>query len=147
MELSGSNTKKFLIFQGTEFSYISGNRNPEKLIISGSNFQAQKILKNAPGKIFHTLGKGSPQRISYIFSKKNQKLFLYFKERKPGKNSSHFRKRNFHIFQERPVQNPKIFRSRSIVRTLTYLELEACSKLLARIEKSSGQITVLQKST
>ena len=43
MELSGSNTKKFLIFQGTEFSYISGNRNPEKLIISGSNFQAQKI--------------------------------------------------------------------------------------------------------
>ena len=39
MELSGSNIKKFLIFQETEFSYISGNTNPEKLI----NFQAQKI--------------------------------------------------------------------------------------------------------
>ena len=30
MRLSGSNIKTFLIFQETELSYISGNRNPEK---------------------------------------------------------------------------------------------------------------------
>ena len=33
MELSGSNIKKCLIFQETEFSYISGNGNAKKLLI------------------------------------------------------------------------------------------------------------------
>ena len=78
MELSGSNTKKFLIFQETEFSYISGNRNPEKLIISGSNFQAQKILKNPPGENFSYFRKRKPPKNFLYFLQKNPKIFLIF---------------------------------------------------------------------
>ena len=33
MDLSGSNIKKFLIFQETKLSYISGNGNPKKLLL------------------------------------------------------------------------------------------------------------------
>ena len=50
------------------------------------------------------------ERFSYIFSKK---AFLIS------------RKRNFLIFQERYIQNPIIFRTRSIFRTLAYSEPKA----------------------
>ena len=56
MELSGSNIKKFLIFfqkkaffifQETELSYISGNRNHQKLLIFHKvTFQAGKMKKS-----------------------------------------------------------------------------------------------------
>ena len=49
MELSGSNIKKFLIFQETELFYISGNVNPKKLLIFQEvTFQARKNKKNPP---------------------------------------------------------------------------------------------------
>ena len=42
-------------------------------------------------------------KVSYIFSKK----FLIFWKLKPRKNSLYFRKRNFLIFWERYIQNPR----------------------------------------
>ena len=69
-------------------------------------------------KASKTAGNGNPEKIlileetelSYI---SGNGTFLYF------------RKCNFLIFLERHIQNPSKFRTRSIFRTLTYLELEA----------------------
>ena len=55
MELSGSNIKKFLIFQETEISYILGDGNPKKLLIFQEvTFQARKNKKN-------------PLRVNFLF--------------------------------------------------------------------------------
>ena len=67
MELSSSNIKKFLIFP-QNFSYISGNRNPKKVLYILGNgtfsysrkrlmfqevtFRARKVKKNLSLKIF-----------------------------------------------------------------------------------------------
>ena len=37
MELSGSNIKKFLIFPKESLSYLSGNRNPKKILYVTGN--------------------------------------------------------------------------------------------------------------
>ena len=103
-ELSGTDIKKFLIFQETEFSYISGNGNPKKLLIFQEvTFQAQKIFKKIhPEKISYIFskesfsyisGNGNPEKIRYI---SGNGTFLYF--------------------------------GKGIFRTLAYLELERYSE-------------------
>ena len=77
-------------------------------------------------EFFYILGNENPPKNSLYFLQK--KFFLYFGKRKPRKNSLHFRKRNFLIFQERYIQNPDIFRTKSIFRTLVYLGSEAYSE-------------------
>ena len=66
------------------------------------------------------------EKVSYIFSKKP----LIFWKRKSQKNPYisgnrtflNFPKRNFFIFWQKYIQNPSIFRTRSIFRTLVYSE-------------------------
>ena len=49
--------KKFVLFQETELSYISGNGNPKKLLIFQEvTFQAQKIKRNHSEKTSYFLG-------------------------------------------------------------------------------------------
>ena len=49
MKLSSSNVKKFLMFQESEISYISGNGNHKGLLIfQETTFQAQKNKNNLP---------------------------------------------------------------------------------------------------
>ena len=57
----------------------------------------------------------------YFFPKK----FLIFSQKKPFLI---FRKRNFLIFWEKYIQNPEMFRTRSIFRTLVYSKSEAYSE-------------------
>ena len=60
-----------------------------------------------------------------IFS---QKAFNFLGTETP-KKSLYFRKQNFLIFHERYIQNPSIFRTRSIFRTMAYLKPEGYSEL------------------
>ena len=99
MELCGSNVKKFLIFQETELFYISGNRNPKKLLIFEElTFQAQEIKKIHPKKIL-IFQEMETKKKCIMFSQ----YFLIFsfiskngnKEKKP----SYFGKRYFFIFR------------------------------------------------
>ena len=122
VELCGSNVKKFLIFQETELFYISGNRNPKKLLIFEElTFQAQEIKKIHPKKIL-IFQEMETKKKCIMFSQ----YFLIFsfiskngnKEKKP----SYFGKRYFFIFRKKYIQNPGIFRN------LTYLELEVYSE-------------------
>ena len=87
-------------------------------------FQARKSKK----KIHHE----KPQKNFLFFLKrefflysrkwKSLKNSLCFRKLKNLKNLLYFRKRNFLLFWERYIQNPRIFRTRSIFRTLTYLK-------------------------
>ena len=74
MELSGSNIKKFLIFQEV-------------------TFQARKIKKNPQRENFLYFKNRKPRKNFLYFHKR--KLFLYFRKRKPRKNVVYFRKMNF----------------------------------------------------
>ena len=88
MGLCGSTIKKFLLFQETEFSYISRNGNLKKHpILQEITFHTRKKKKTNP-----------PQKNFFDFLKR--KLFLYFEKRKPQKNYLYFTKRNFLIFWE-----------------------------------------------
>ena len=60
--------KKFLIFHGTELSYISRNGNPEKLIFHEINFWAQKT---------NTLKKFFMFQQMKLFSLKLKKLLIF----------------------------------------------------------------------
>ena len=51
-----------------------------------------------------------------------------FQEKGTPKNSLYFRKRNFLILRGRYIQNPNIFRTATIFRTLVYAEPEAYSE-------------------
>ena len=79
----------------------------------------------------------SQKKAALIFQKKETpKKFLMFKETENLKSFLYFRKRNFLLFQEKELSyisgkvysEPKHFRTRSIFKTLTCLELEACSE-------------------
>ena len=87
-----------------------------------------KNKKTHPQKGLLYFRKQKPWKSSYIFAKES--FFLYFRKRKPRKNSLYFKKRNFQKFQERFIQNqnPGLFRTGSIFRTLTFLELEVYSE-------------------
>ena len=86
-----------------------------------SSFNIKKILKyflllqetETPKKNHFISGNGNSKKASYI---SGDGTFLYF------------RKRNFLIFWKRYIQNPDVFRTRSIFRTLVYLEPETYSK-------------------
>ena len=67
-----------------------------------------------------------PKKCLIFFSKKHTlKQFLIFSQKKVFLI---FRKQNFLIFRERYIQNLGIFRTRSIFRTLVYLQLKAYSE-------------------
>ena len=72
-------------------------------------FRKRKLRK----KNHFISGNGNSKKASYI---SGDGTFLYF------------RKRNFLIFWKRYIQNPDVFRTRSIFRTLVYLEPETYSK-------------------
>ena len=80
------------------------------------------------------------EKVSYIFSKKP----LIFWKRKSQKNPYisgnrtflNFPKRNFFIFWQKYIQNPSIFRTRSIFRTLVYLEPKTYSEHCQKIALS-----------
>ena len=90
--------------------------------------------------IFYTSGNGNSEKNSNVFSKES----LYFRKWKPlqifyisGNGTfSYFGKdmfrivilRNFLVFRERYIQNPAIFRTRGIFRTLVYLKSETSSE-------------------
>ena len=113
--------KKFLIFQEMELlrSNIkknSGNGNPEN--------NSLYFRKRKPWKSFLNSGKRNlsvhPQKISNISGNGNPppKKFI-FQEMETPKNSLYFQKRNFLIFRESYIQNPGIFKTRDIFRTLS----------------------------
>ena len=77
MGLCGSTIKKFLLFQETEFSYISGNRNLKKHpILQEITFHTRKKKQQIhPKKIsliflkesfFYISRNGNPKKITYI---------------------------------------------------------------------------------
>ena len=77
MGLCGSTIKKFLLFQETEFSYISGNRNLKKHpILQEITFHTRKKNQQIhPKKIsliflkesfFYISRNGNPKKITYI---------------------------------------------------------------------------------
>ena len=80
------------------------------------------------------------EKVSYIFSKKP----LIFWKRKSQKTPYisgngtflNFPKRNFFIFRQKYIQNPSIFRTRSIFRTLVYLEPKTYSEHCQKIALS-----------
>ena len=86
-----------------------------------SSFNIKKILKyflllqetETPKKNHFISGNGNSKKASYISG---------------DGTFSYFRKRNFLIFWKRYIQNPDVFRTRSIFRTLVYLEPETYSK-------------------
>ena len=109
-----------------EFSYISGNGNPKKLLIFQEvTFQAQNI-KNPSRENFLYFRIRKPQKNFLYFLKRT--LFIYFRKRKPRKNSLFFRKRNFLKFAESYIQNTSIFRTKSLFRILVYLQPEVYSE-------------------
>ena len=90
MELSGSTIKKFLIFsqdnyflifQGTELSYISGNKTPKNLFMFQEvTFQAKKNKNNEHQENFLYFRKQKlPQNFFYFLKRK---LFLYSRKQK-----------------------------------------------------------------
>ena len=90
--------------------------------------------------IFYTSGNGNSEKNSNVFSKES----LYFRKWEPlkilyisgngtflyfGKSILRILKlRNFLVFRERYIQNPAIFRTRGIFRTLVYLKSETSSE-------------------
>ena len=86
MKMSSSNIKKFLMFQETELSFISGKGNPKKLLIFQEvTFQARKKIH--PEKISYNSGNKKNKKISHILSKEScsyifgngnpKKLFIF----------------------------------------------------------------------
>ena len=120
MELSSSNINKILAFPQKKAFLIF----PE---IEPCTFQPKlENKKNPPGEHFLYFRKQKPRQIFLDILKR--KLFLYFRKRKPRNFFLHSRKRNFleKVYSEtRHIQNPGEFRTRSIFRTLVYLEPEA----------------------
>ena len=108
MELSGCSTRKFLIF-----SYISGNRNPEKNPYTSENGSHKELLVFLEMELFSPSSKNKiknpPRKISYIFSKEScsyisgnenpEKIFFISGNRNP--------KRRF-IFQEVTFRAQKV---------------------------------------
>ena len=76
-----SKRRKFLTFQETELSYISGKGNPKKLpTFKEVTFQARKIKKNPFRENFLYFRKRKPRKNFLYFLKR--KLFLYFGKEK-----------------------------------------------------------------
>ena len=83
--------------------------------------------QKSPRNFWSWLPKACSEKMSYIFSRKcpifwkrkPQKKILIFQE---TERFLYFSRRNFLIFWKRYIQNPDIFRTRSIFRILTYLE-------------------------
>ena len=73
----------------------------------------------------YPLGNGNPKEIIYISGNENPEKILIFQETELSNTSGNG---TFLIFRERYIQNPSIFRTRSIFRTLTYLEVEEYSE-------------------
>ena len=96
--------------------------------------QAWKIKKSTPRKTSYTSGNpsGLPKKILMFFSKESCSYISENGNLEENllniKKNLYFRKRNFLIFRERYIQNPSIFRTRSIFRTLVYLEPETYSE-------------------
>ena len=84
MELSSSKIKKFVIFREIE---LFGSDIKKVIIFS----QKQAFLIFREMKLSYISGIGNPEKIPYI---SGNGTFLYFKKRKPRKNSLYFR-RNF----------------------------------------------------
>ena len=109
-----------------EFSYISGNGNPKKLLIFQEvTFQAQNIKNPSRENFLYFRIPKAPKNFLYFLKRK---LFIYFRKRKPRKNSLFFRKRNFLKFAESYIQNTSIFRTKSVFRILVYSQPEAYSE-------------------
>ena len=88
-------------------------------------------IKILPEKSSYTSGNGTPKRTSYIFSKKscsyisrngNPKKLLICQQTEVSYISGRVYSKPWH------TQNPNIFRTTSIFRTLVYSEPEAYSK-------------------
>ena len=111
MKLSGSNIKTFFVFLSKEIFFMFCEHKPEKNpSISGS-------------RTLLYFSKRKPQLNSLYFRKlsflTNQEMdFIY---------SYIFLKKVFLVFQERYIQTSGTFRTRSIFRTLEYLELQSFS--------------------
>ena len=131
MELLSSNIK-----------IISENGNPEKTSLYFKKWKPQESflyfakwnLSVHPDKISYISRSGNTEKIPNIFSKEscscilgngNPEKILIFQE---TETFLYFRKRNFLVFQESYIQNPSIFRTRSIFRTLAYSEPEGYSE-------------------
>ena len=113
-----------------EIPYTPGNGNPQKsfLYFRKWNFSVH------PKKISYTSGNENPEKISYFFSKEgcsyasgkgNPKNLLFQQTSyifQKAELSYNFRKRNLFIFRERNIQNPSIFRTRSIFRRTSTME-------------------------
>ena len=92
----------------------------------------EKVKKSTPKKIPYISGNGNFIKASYILGNGTfqaaPRNFLIFQEMETPKKSLYFRKSNFLIFQEqnfliaweRYIQNPSIFRTRSIFKTVVY---------------------------
>ena len=121
MELSGSNTKKFLIFLKTETL--------QTCYISRRNFLSSKNKKIHLEKIAYISEKRNPEKISYIFLKESLSFIL-----KNGNPKKLF------ILQETELScisgngnflylgNLSIFKTTSLFRALTYVELKPYSE-------------------
>ena len=107
--------KKFLIFQKME---PSNSKIKIFLIISQKKAFLIFSQKKSPPH-FQASAPKSSQKISYIFS---NKPLIFWETEIPKKKPLYFRKRNFLILQQRNIQKPSIFGTRSIFRILTYLE-------------------------
>ena len=133
----------FRIRKPSNVSYISRNGNLQ--------FSAEplKNKQNKPKENLLYSGKmdlpSSNIKKSFIISQK--KAFLIFQERKPPKiNSSYFRKKNFLIFREQYIQNPSMFRTRSIFRTLVYSEPVVYCRVTCTTFTTFAQAQKIKKS-
>ena len=62
-----------------------------------------------------------------------RKLFLYFRKRKPRKNSLYFRKQNFLIFQEATFQDQKNFLKNTLKKLFIFQEMQLGSPKLRKL--------------
>ena len=62
-----------------------------------------------------------------------RKLFLYFRKRKPRKNSLYFRKRNFLIFEEVTFQDQKNFKKNTLKKLFIFQEMQLGSPKLRKL--------------
>ena len=130
-------TKKIsYIFSKESSPYIFSKSLPHFLAPRPQKFPKKLALKKFlifSEKIPNFLKTESPKKLLY-FRKRNflilQKTELFYTSEKElfKKTFLYFSKRNFTIFRERYIQNPRIFRTRSIFRTLVYLEPETYSE-------------------
>ena len=90
-------------------------------------FQETETLKKLP--IFQEMEPFSPSPENFLYFRKPPKNFLYFYISETSKKFFIFQETKLLIFREKYIQNPSIFRTRSIFRTLTYSEPEAYLEL------------------